>query len=1263
MKRLLRPLPRLSVYLVLSLVLLVGGAIMGLRYWLLPNIEQYRQDIAAAVSRAAGTHVSIGSIRANWDGLRPQLQMDRVQVFDAHDSPALELVRVDATLSWRSLFAGSLRLNALEIIQPTLEIKRDKTGQLFVAGVPMSEKAEGGGFGNLVLDTKSLLIRDAVLSWEDEYNGAPPLVMDGVLLMIENHGARHRFALKATPPAQLAGLIDLRGDLYGDNFVDMQAWSGRVYAELPYADAGAWRSYLPLPKTFVGGRGGIRIWLDFRGQSVGALVADVKLSDTVARLNENLPQLDLTSLSGRLRYRALGGGFEVSSEKLAFTTRGNTRVGSTDFYWRSEPGEKGRDAQGEFRANQMELAAWASLSEYLPLEQSLKQKIVELAPSGRVNDLDFKWTGDAAAPARYALNGRIERGAVKAMGNLPGLTGLSAAIDANEGNGSIAIQALAQLNLPKVFNAPLDFDRCTVSSKWKRNGTTTEVNVSEAAFANGHLAGTAAGVYQAISGQPGAINLNARLTRFDGSHITHYLPRVLGPQTQAWLERAIIQAKSTDARLRLVGNLKDFPFADGKSGEFAVNAKLTDGVLDYAPSWPRIENIRADLNFRGRGMEVRASEGSIFTTRLKDVVATIANLGAPDPLLEVRGEANGPFADGLRFINQSPVKERIGNFTDGMAGAGTGKLALKLAIPVNDSRSAKVEGDYQFLNGSFDFGGSSPSMTEVNGHLQFSEKGVRAQNVAARMLGGPMVLSVATRAEGEVAIDAGGTASADGLRAWAGQALLKQVSGTAQWQGQLNLRKAETELKLTSPLNGIASNLPPPLAKTAGQDLPLTVERRLGPGKPESLRATLGNVVFAELERSSGADGLRLKRGVVSFNKPAPLPTQDGLWIAGELRTLDIDRWREVLREQAGAGDVSVAGVDIGLGSINLFDRPFADLHVTGRADGGNWRGSLSGREVDGEFEWRPAGKGLIYGRLKRLTIPEGVTGPAASGDKEIAGTDLPALDIVADELKIKSRKLGRLELKADPQGRNWRINRLKLVQADATLEADGLWSRAAKSQTELKLQLTAPDAGQLLGELGFLGSVKRGQADLSGNLSWPGAPFDMVPANLSGHLKLVAKSGQFLKAEPGAGRLFGLMSLQSLPRRISLDFRDIFSEGFAFDEIRGDVTIRLGLMTTRDFTIKGPSAQVEMSGDVNLATETQQLTVKVIPTVGEGVSIASGFLGGPVVGVTALVLQKMLKDPINRAVAYEYKVTGTWDNPNVVKFDRKSAADEARQQ
>jgi uncharacterized protein YhdP len=172
------------------------------------------------------------------------------------------------------------------------------------------------------------------------------------------------------------------------------------------------------------------------------------------------------------------------------------------------------------------------------------------------------------------------------------------------------------------------------------------------------------------------------------------------------------------------------------------------------------------------------------------------------------------------------------------------------------------------------------------------------------------------------------------------------------------------------------------------------------------------------------------------------------------------------------------------------------------------------------------------------------------------------------------------------------------------------------------------------------------------------GNPQSIDYPSLTGNLKLDAKQGQFSKIEPGIGKLLGILSLQAIPRRITLDFRDIFSDGFAFDQITGNVDIARGVMTTSDLKIDGPSAKVEIGGSANLVSETQNLRIRVLPTIGEGVSLAGALLINPIVGLATLVAQKILKDPLSQMLAFEYGVTGTWDDPKVEKLRGEQPAD-----
>jgi uncharacterized protein YhdP len=199
-------------------------------------------------------------------------------------------------------------------------------------------------------------------------------------------------------------------------------------------------------------------------------------------------------------------------------------------------------------------------------------------------------------------------------------------------------------------------------------------------------------------------------------------------------------------------------------------------------------------------------------------------------------------------------------------------------------------------------------------------------------------------------------------------------------------------------------------------------------------------------------------------------------------------------------------------------------------------------------------------------------------------------------------------------------------------------------------------DIGRMLERLGYTDAVRRGTAKLEGKVSWAGTPTQIDHATLGGTLKAEAANGQFNKLEPGVGRLLGILSLQSLPRRITLDFRDIFSEGFAFDSIGGSARVEQGVINTKDLQIQGPSAKIQMKGEASIPAETQNLRVRIEPALGETLAVGA-MIANPAIGAAAWVAQKILKDPFGQMFAFEYAISGSWADPKVEKLQQQAAA------
>ncbi|MDB5743127.1 MAG: hypothetical protein JWR68_1442, partial [Polaromonas sp.] len=213
------------------------------------------------------------------------------------------------------------------------------------------------------------------------------------------------------------------------------------------------------------------------------------------------------------------------------------------------------------------------------------------------------------------------------------------------------------------------------------------------------------------------------------------------------------------------------------------------------------------------------------------------------------------------------------------------------------------------------------------------------------------------------------------------------------------------------------------------------------------------------------------------------------------------------------------------------------------------------------------------------------------------------------------------------------------------------------RRRAAMNFKLDIADSGELLKRFGMNGVIRRGKGRLEGQIDWIGSPLSLDYPSLNGQFNVNVESGQFLKADPGIAKLLGVLSLQSLPRRLTLDFRDVFSQGFAFDFIRGDVTIDQGVAQTNNLQMSGVNAAVLMEGSANIADETQALRVVVVPEINAGTASLIASVINPVVGLGSFLAQMFLRRPLMEAATQEFQIDGRWDDPKITKVDRKARA------
>ena len=1312
---------------------------LALRYLILPNIDLYKDDIERGASRVLGNQVAIARIYATWNGLNPSLFLGDVTLKDAAGRQVMALPSVAATFSWWSLVAGEPRFQTLELIRPQLDVRRGPDGVIQVAGMRIDPKQDkGGAGGDWVLRQREILVREGRVDWTDARRGAPLLTLKEVGVVLQNHWTTHKFALSATPPGELARPLDVRARFthsrFGERVSDIARWKGELYADLREADLAAWKRYLDYPFALSQGRGSLRAWITLDEARLAGFTADLALSGVVARVQPALPELRLARVSGRLSAREIlvpgqaGGkpsfganGHTIGLDNFTIATADGRVLPPATLTETFVPKRGARAQQVSIEARQVDLAALAELAAQLPLSPLQRRALADFAPRGRLLDFSASWNGQYPQLAGYRIKGRVAglslqpqaarpaQAGLPGMPALPGFDNLSGSIDANDKGGSISVdsQALA-LRMPAWFAEPsMPLDQLALGARWSyQPDAQLLVEVDKLAFAQGALRGNLSGRHLLPLGAghgPGVADITGTLDGFQIAQVGRFLPSATPEGLRRWLGTALQGGMLNDVRLRLRGNLAEFPFradnaAERARGEFRVAGRLAGAVLEYAPghrtldnkpAWPLADNINGSIVFdRGR-MEIHGETLRSQGLNLSNVKAVIPDLGSHEMLLDIDGNADGPLQDFLRYVGASPVLGWTGHFTDTTQGTGNARLGLKLQMPLANPHETKVQGALQLQDNSVQLFADLPPLQAARGKIEFTEHGFNLNGVAANFLGGPLALSGGTQPGGSIAIRLAGTLSADGMRnnapAPAVARLVRHLSGSTPYGGTITVRDHQLNVTLDSTLAGLGLDFPAPLRKAEPDALPLHFVLNGAPAAPDGagrdeLKLSIGNAVAARYVRSKAARGAWVvERGGIGVNLPAPEP-DEGMMINVDMKSLNVDAWLATARAIAGEGGAtSAAGstgpnfaqyllpTTIAARAAELFinERRMADVVVGASHRGSAWQANIHSRQATGYLSWSEGqgqGVGKVTARLASLVIPES----QAAEVKELlesnhgASASIPALDIVAERFELFNKQFGRLDLQASNvqalAGKEWRIDRLSLTNPDGQLKATGRWlAKDGKSNTGMNFTLDIIDAGRLLDRLGFPETLRRGKGKLSGDLSWNGVPYALDIPTLSGQIEMNVGGGQFLKQDPGAAKLLGVLSLQALPRLLKLDFHDVFSEGLAFDGISANAMITRGVVKTDNLKMHGVAATVMMEGTADIANESTDLRVVVIPEFNLGTGpLVYGLAVNPIIGLGSYLAQLFLRAPVMKALTYQMRITGPWKSPTITKLENR---------
>ena len=1242
-------------YVALPLALLLIILLAALRLWVLPHLDDWRDDIAATISSAAGQKVTLGRLTTSWQGWHPQLRIQELRVYDADNRPALQLTDIHTELSWASLWHGELRLAQLAVNDLILNIHRTQDGTVFLAGINIYSPSDSR-FTDWLLQQRQININHATVAWQDDMRPAPLLLIHEVNLTLNNHGRQHRFRLSATPPAQLAQPIVIGGKFTGTSLAQLNGWAGQLNLDLKQTDLAQWQPWVTLPLGLNRGFGNLQLQLQIAQRQIIAVTANTTLQQLSLQTRTNLPRLNLLNLTGRVQWKRLGASQSIDLRQVSLRTADFVYITPFDFYLRLTPATRTSPASGIIKTDNLWLQSIAHIAPYIPLNPAQRATLARHRPQGRLQEFNAQWQGDMLAPNAYQVRGKFHQLGMVTDNQGTRFNRISGQLNLDQDSGTLSLNSAGtQLNLPTLLFEPnINFDTFTAQLKWQKKAARYTFKLTEATFSNADLAGKVFGEYQWQAGQPGIINLTGGLSRGNGKMVAHYIPLTAKQHAYDWLKASVLDGHISDVKFRVAGDLAKFPFHNDKNGLLDASLKVTNGRLQPIHDYPVIEHIDAAIHFAGTRMSIAGQRGNIHGAQLSRIQAVIPDLYAPEELLIVNGTANGKLADFIQFANNSPIAAMLDHLTVGATATGDAQLQLSINVPLRHSIDTTIAGMLQFNNNNIIPAAPIPALSAVTGKLDFTQAGINVRALKLQLLGGPATVSATTINSGITSISLAGTMNTTGLTPYLNNNVLKYISGSSLWSGKMTINHGKLiRSEFNSDLIGITLNLPAPVQKLANQRQLLQISTQPNKNNATLIDARYGAIAHARL-LTLPTDN-HIERGAIRFAGDAVLPEQKGIWVTGNLAASDIDGWMTQLNSSSDSTSLSVAGVDIVINQLDLFNRRFNNVAIHAKANADNWRASVLSPAMQGDFIWTPKTAQLTYNTLdanfKRLDIPAQANNISSVSTN--TGQDLPKINLNVDELRLGERALGKLEVTATPIADGLNFDHITLSHKDSKFLMSAIWRPRAVPETDAKIRFYVNDIGQFLTRFNYTDTIKRGTAVIEGQANWNGTPVDMTVKTLAGNFTVTAKNGQFLKAEPGAAKLLGVLSLQALPRRIGLDFRDIFSSGFAFDEMSANMNLNHGVIYSNDFQMQGPAATVKMSGTVDLNVQTQQLQAEINPKLSESVALASGLVGGPVVGLGVYVAQKLFKDPFGQAVKFEYTITGPWADPLVTKVNR----------
>ncbi len=1217
----------------IALIIISLAVLVGIGRALIPYADELRPWLADQIGERIGKEVRLERVEAQWPRLTPQIHLLGLAV-GPPDAALLEVDETRLELHLPDLLRGDRNPFRLVVLGLDLVLAQDDQGEwgLELEGGAALGERNGRDVvlaGDLLVQDASLRVRPAnqpefgarLVEGEIRRRGSRT-ELQGQLEPDRQAGPGLRFALRVDHPD--GQWQHARAWLLGNDLVPVQWLGADGVPDSARASVQAWATWSL--------QAGARVDLDLVLNNAG-LGSDSVAAELVLFSHDGATQVELVELvdllAGEDSPRQLARGLAV-----------------------------GRQAD-----------RWALAIDELDLGalHELIQPLIDQWPAlpghadGRIRQLEM---GLRRNGSLHSLRGQIEALAVDLSDPLPRVSGLDLSL-ALSGDRAVLLPAgQPRVHWPALFEAPVELEaiagRVLLSPQ--------AIELDQMAIDTGFASGTAHGYIWLWEGRP-FLDFHIDAERVERVDPRPYLPPRYVPETaMAWLEESMGWVEQASGQVL-------FHMRAGKlarqiePGDFQAEVSFSGVDIDYWPEWPKARGLAGEAEFLGRSLSA-----SINRSRLGQVGIDRAELAIDDltePAMALALQAAEADADEVAaLLAEMPVAGFV-DVVEATRWSGPATIVLDLLLPFRTMDDWSMQGAVELIDTGFALPAIGASVDGLTGSAEFDRHRLQADAIEVRVADQtwPVALSAGFEAPAWLEL----TGQINPLPWFPDLAeFARHVAGSSDFELTVSGREAEgLSVKLSSDLRGLGLNLPAPLAKAPADAWPLNLNVTVaddGPGGQLELEPLL------TARWQAAPRGWALGLG---FDRAAPEPPAlAGLVARGDVGELALGDWLELLADREVQPQAARAvDVEIDIARLSLLNLELNALTLALGREASAWQVALDSERLAGEITVPvPLDSGrVLVADLERLRLepidpeplaPELGIHPLSAQTSTRSPRGLPPLHVLIESLHWGELDLGRARLEAHAGVDGVEIEMIDVTGPDLRLVGQGRWvERDQRFHSEFVGRLSTADLSGLLQSAGYDSGLQATRAQVDVDVRWPGAPMDFTLSRLSGAMDLRVYDGTILEARPGAGRLLGLASFTAIPRRLMLDFRDVFGAGFKFDEIEGRFDLAAGFARTDGLLISAPAANITITGDTDMAAREYDQTILVEPGLGATLPLIGVLAGGPAGAAAGLVLRTLLDRPLRGVAEARYAVTGSWDEPKIELIQARvtdEAGDEA---